>query len=318
MSPGWRLTAERLEAVACPLCGATTTERLAGGDRYGMGLVTVGCRACGLVFTNPQPTAAAVDEFYREHYRSFYQSVEQPDLDYIRRFDKDRRAAQLAATLKDKGALRPGARVLDVGAAEGSVLKALRDAQPAIEPVAIEPGAAFAAFAARHVPCRTFADLAGLRATDPAPFQLVVVNHVLEHAKAPLHLLAECRDLLATDGQLYVDVPDLARYRDLGALHFAHLCHYDAALLRFALERAGFDVVSVEPHQPIRHPASVRAVARRGTGAHTVAPPAVNPAAWQAVRRAWRRRWLWLVAESRPGRLTRALVGSTVARLTRA
>jgi hypothetical protein len=62
----------------------------------------------------------------------------------------------------------------------------------------------------------------------------------------------------------------------------------------------------------------VRAIARRGTGAHAVAPPAVNPAAWQAVRRAWSRRWLWLAAESRPGRLARALVGSTVGRFTRA
>ena len=61
----WNLDRSRLEQVACPLCQGIEFERLAATDRYNMGLVTVGCLGCGLVMTNPQPTAEALDDFTR-------------------------------------------------------------------------------------------------------------------------------------------------------------------------------------------------------------------------------------------------------------
>jgi 2-polyprenyl-3-methyl-5-hydroxy-6-metoxy-1,4-benzoquinol methylase len=249
-----------------------------------MGLLTVGCLSCGLVLTNPQPTDESLERFYATEYRKLYQRVESPSPGYIRRYGKDRRAAQLAEKLRGRGLLRPGARVLDFGAAEGSVLRAMVAIEGGLQAVAVEPQAEFAAFAASHIPCDVFPDLKVLEATSPAPFDLIVLNHVLEHVKRPKSLLWQLRGLLAPNGMLYVDVPSLEDYSDIGMLHIAHLAHYTEETLRRALNSCSFEVVHTERHQPIQHPPSLMALARRAEKA-IEGSPSGKEAGWDRIRR---------------------------------
>jgi SAM-dependent methyltransferase len=247
-----------LELVPCPLCSQGRFEVLCGTDRYDHGITTTGCLHCGLVMTNPQPTSAALDDFYANHYRHYYQKVDKPSLEYIRQYRKDERAAATAHYIADQGLLPADAAVLDIGGSEGCILKALRDLQPGISSVAVEPNPDFGAFAREHAGCEVFADLSQL--PPGRAFDLIVINHVYEHIKQPVHYLQSLRERLSPRGRIYIDVPDLAAYKGLESLHVAHLYHFCEATLRRAAETAGFKVFAIERHAPIKHPLSVRVV----------------------------------------------------------
>ncbi len=302
----WSLDRSCLEQVPCPLCRGDRFERLATTDRYNMGLITVGCLGCGLVMTNPQPTAEALDDFYAYHYRHFYSDFGPrdgiPTEEHIRSRRIDRRCAVTADLLVARGELLPGMVVLDIGAAEGSMLKAVGDRAPGTRRIAIEPNPVFGSFAMAHAGCEWHASLADLRASLPPPIDLVIINHVLEHLKHPVQVLESLKPLLAPNARVYIEVPDVLEYRKLKMLHIAHLYHFSSDSLAHLVTNAGFDVRLIEKYAPAKHPHSLRCVVSVATDvAATRNSPAMpnRRAGWSAVtacaRHAWfahAKRWL--------------------------
>ncbi|MFM2066583.1 MAG: hypothetical protein RLZZ584_1492 [Pseudomonadota bacterium] len=293
----WKPAREHLHDIGCPLCGVRKLVELAGTDRYDMDLVTVGCSGCGFVFTNPQPSAELMNEFYRNHYRRFYQGVGVPSVEYIRQYKKDVRGAYVAQFLRTHGVLGDGAAVLDVGGSEGAILAAIAAVAPAVQRYLIEPNEEFGRFAETYAGCTWWPDLQALRAQGRQA-SVVILNHVYEHVPDPVGYLRDIATVMTEGAALYIDVPDIEAYRRLDALHIAHLTHFSVRTLRLAIELAGFEVVLVEPHQPVNHPASIRCLARR-TGSAAPAPaPSNGREGWarlqQCDRQAWRyhrRRW---------------------------
>ena len=160
----WKPARDTWRQVPCPLCGGERFERLARSDRYDMDLVTAGCLQCGLVMTNPQPDEQALDEFYRDHYRHYYQKTDTPSDAYIREFRKDDRAATTAEFLRAQALIFRDAAVLDIGASEGCILKAIADLEPTTRRVAVEPNPLFGAFAVDHAGCTLHPSVDALQA----------------------------------------------------------------------------------------------------------------------------------------------------------
>lgn len=290
----WSLDRSRLESVACPLCGGTQFKHLANTDRYNMGLVTVGCQDCGLVQTNPQPTTEALDDFYTHHYRHFYRDFGPrdgvPTLEHIRAARVDTRCALTAQLLAERGELRPGMVVLDIGAAEGSMLKAVCDQVPDTRRIAIEPNPIFGQFATALAACEWHPSLDACRAASPPPIDLVIINHVLEHLKQPVQVLESLKPLLAPNARIYVEVPDVTEYRKLSMLHIAHLYHFSSDTLTQLAGRAGYEVRLIEKYMPKKHPRSLRCVLAAADAAP--ASPRINGrAGWQAVQASARHAW---------------------------
>lgn len=312
----WTLDRSRLESVPCPLCQGLRFDRLAGTDRYDMGLVTVGCLGCGLVMTNPQPTAEALDDFYTHHYRHFYRDFGPadgvPTAEHIQAERVDVRCAVTAELLASRGDLRPGMVVLDIGAAEGSMLKAVRDQVPDTRRIAIEPNPTFGRYAMALAGCEWHASLDALRASSPPPIDLVIINHVLEHLKQPVQVLESLKPLLAPNARIYIEVPDVTEYRKLKMLHIAHLYHFSEDTLAQLVVRAGYDVRLNEKYEPKKHPRSVRcvlAVAEHSAAAARAPEPTNRRAGWSAVaacaRHAWfahTKRWLRSAMSQRSAR----------------
>lgn len=301
----WDLDRRHLQVVTCPLCRGSSFETLATSDRYDMGLVTAGCRGCGLVMTNPRPTAQALTDFYRDHYRTYYQQVDRPSVEYIRKTRKDERAAATARFLLEQGVLPPSASVLDVGAAEGSILHALRQRQPDLRLTAVEPNPRFGEFARTHAGCDVVSDVALL--APERRFHVIILVHVLEHVAEPVEFLRALHQRLAPEGLLYIDVPDVEAYRGLEALHIAHLYHFSARTLREILAKAGWAPRLSQRHEPISHPPSIRVLAVSDAAVH--ARPVFSDEGWAGViridRRAGsfhRRRWSMLQRMAHLGR----------------
>lgn len=72
-------------------------------------------------------------------------------------------------------------------------------------------------------------------------FDLVTMSHSLEHLPDPLAGLIAIRELLATGGRLFIQVPDASENPfDLAVAD--HRCHFSPDTLRLLLNRAGFAV----------------------------------------------------------------------------
>jgi 2-polyprenyl-3-methyl-5-hydroxy-6-metoxy-1,4-benzoquinol methylase len=237
----------------------------------------VGCRSCGLVQTNPRPTAEGLETFYRHYYRLYYQGTEAPDSGYVASLNKGARLAYTAAYFAKDLKLPADAAILDYGCGEGSLFAALRRADFVGAFYGVELNAGFGKFASHY---------GSATVTNAIPtnvrVDLVIVNHVLEHLADPIGTLAQLGRLLTPQGRLYIDVPDVEAYAGIQDLHLAHIFHFSERTLRCLVMQAGFVVELVERHAPPSHPRSVRLVAHLGA-----APASDTVTSQESERRAW-------------------------------
>jgi 2-polyprenyl-3-methyl-5-hydroxy-6-metoxy-1,4-benzoquinol methylase len=234
------------EQIGCPICGGERHEQLFHGDRYRMGITTVGCRRCGLIFVNPRPTPMAMNLFYQRHYRKFYESVERPTDEYVNAGPFRARAEYVVNALHEFTSNYTDAKLLDIGCAEGTLLKHLGKAFPKFTLYGMEPDPNFADYArAQAAAVEVFScDFHSFFGENNQKFDVVTLTHVLEHILDPICVLRCIRDILRKDGYLYVEVPNVADLRAVGVgnIHLGHVLSFDPQSLKHALHVAGFRV----------------------------------------------------------------------------
>lgn len=152
-------------------------------------------------------------------------------------------------------AVRPGSRVLDIGAADGSVAAVLAASGCTVTGVEPDPSAAAVA---REVCDRVL--VSDVESVDPdalgGPFDAIVVLDVLEHLVDPVGVLQRVRPLLAPQGRLVVSVPNATHagirlsllenrfeYQDTGLLDRTHLRFFDRDGFEDLLTASGFTIV---------------------------------------------------------------------------
>jgi SAM-dependent methyltransferase len=79
-------------------------------------------------------------------------------------------------------------------------------------------------------------------------FDIINLNHVLEHMPAPLDTLCALRSLLKKDGIIMIDVPDisLCSHAPWTQFHFAHIYNFNSMTLKALVEKAGFEILNPE------------------------------------------------------------------------
>jgi SAM-dependent methyltransferase len=194
------------------------------------------CRQCGLVFLDPMPTEAEVDEYYKHHYWLRSQGASEPTAKTILR--GERRARERLRMLAP--VLKPGARILDVGAGGAEFLVAAR--QLGFEVEGIEPSLGYARYCERTYGIKIHAATVAEIDFGTRKFDFITCNHALEHIRDPLDTLRRLHRILQPDGYLFVGVPDLAEpnrwpYRHY---HIAHLHGFFHETLVMVAAKAGF------------------------------------------------------------------------------
>jgi len=221
--------------LACNLCGNETAEKIGAADRDGQPLQTVLCQSCGLVWTDPRPNSEQTRKFYAEEYRLQYKSTYVPKRKHVYR--ETLRA--IARFQEVRPLLHPGMKVLDVGCGGGFFPYVARtqgfDAQ------GIEPNQGFAEYASKTFDVPTanafFQDVD----IPEESFDLVTLNHVLEHVEDPCAALGQLRKWLKTDGYLVVEVPNIeATYHaPQNRFHIGHLYNFNSINLEHLGAKAG-------------------------------------------------------------------------------
>jgi SAM-dependent methyltransferase len=251
------------------------------------------CRACGMVYLNPRPTAEALAAYYPAgNYYSYHQAAVGKGSGAARRA-KDALKALLTATylgyderaprwvprtrwargalrllltpLKDRVcALLPprgwGGTILDVGCGSGISLDWAREFGWATHGVEISEGAVESARERGHAV--VLGQLEEAKYPD-GTFDVVRAWHSLEHLPHPAQSLREMHRILKPGGRLWVEVPNVGSF--LGAtfrgrwFHLdppRHLQNFSPATLRRMLAEAGFAEPSLYAHQAPRSLAS--------------------------------------------------------------
>jgi SAM-dependent methyltransferase len=181
--------------------------------------------------------------------------------------DDAQRARRVAERLAFIGPVPDGARVLEVGCAEGDLGAALRAAVPGVHLEGIEPSGDATLAASRFdvLHRQRLEDVAFVEAR----FDRVLAFHVLEHLTDPVAALRRLAGLLPAGGMLVVEVPRRSGHpRVPDDRNREHLHFFCAASLCAMLQRAGLDALRLESggYESPLYPDSLRVLATRQPG----------------------------------------------------
>lgn len=237
----WKLAAGiyQTNPAAC-FCGSTEAHAVTERDRYGLPHAMQMCKTCGVLYANPRLTDASYAEFYATEYRAIYRTEEDSaEEDFARGAEH---AQALKTYLDDTRAHRPSV-VFDIGCNAGGWLKPFFDAGCTVH--GVDYGPERVAFGQeKGLPLEVGSietlEIMGLQA------DLVIMNHVLEHATNIEDTLRRVRGLLTETGLLYVALPGLFA-SDLHSLfQQAHPWQFTAETLTYVMECCGFEEVRAD------------------------------------------------------------------------
>ena len=209
---------------ACELCGESGHDVFRTSGRGGQPLRTVICHGCGLVYSNPQPSSAEDSDYYKGRYWQSYKGQADPtEAFFQKRIPKVREIASRCVELLG-GVESP--RALEIGCGAGALSMLLGQGLGERGSVtAIEPSKGHSAWARE----RTGLDVRQGLLEEVAPglgegFDLVVMNHVLEHVQSTRQTCTIVRGLLKDRGAFVIEVPNVEQPGSrLG--HYFHEAH---------------------------------------------------------------------------------------------
>lgn len=245
-----------MSLITCPICGSNKSSHYFSDNT----LTLYKCKDCGVKFQHPMPTPEALNEAYSSGYYDFYypeKLLEEQKCLFHYRLD-------ILEKLRDgkKG------RVLDIGSGKGMFLKA------AIERGWDCIGQDFSDSIVQNIKDSLAINMVVCSSLSEAhfhdgSFELVHMNHVLEHLSEPKDALKEVYRILKPGGLFYCEVPRqsnllnflsrLLGKKDFGFHYkFVHLFLFDMKALCILLKRPGFKMFSMgiegisSPHRFVR------------------------------------------------------------------
>lgn len=282
--------ADGLERVgACPVCGSAMREPLHEGLRDHVFHCAPGawtlhrCVECGSGYLDPRPTPETIGLAYSRYFTHFDGEEEVEAMGAARRFRRalsnGYRNARFGTDLKPaiclgywaillfpgrrakldgEGRLLPvpeaGQTLLDVGCGNGAFLEIARALGWNV--VGVEPDLK-AVEASRRRGLKVYpGDIQVLKGQEES-YDIITMNHVIEHAHAPVSLLEACFRLLKPRGLLWIGTPNLGSAgHSLYGAHWRglepprHLVLFTWSSLEQVLTKCGFEKITPLPARP--------------------------------------------------------------------
>ena len=232
----------------CPIC-KTEVVKLLHSQRFELpeghplseGYGVVACSSCGFVYADTSVTQADYDRFYAEH--SKYEDVKTGTGGVDNPFDWKRQqetAQQIADVLQNLNA-----EILDVGCANGGMLKALKElgytTLCGIDPSPVCVGNT------RQLGIDAHQGSLFLPFKENA-YDCVILSHTLEHVEDVRGAVEWVAKRLKPGGLVYLEVPDASRYADFNYAPFQdfnteHINHFSLTCLENLMSLLGFEML---------------------------------------------------------------------------
>jgi len=232
----------------CPICEEKKVDflhnqrfELPDGHPLSSGYNVVVCLQCGFIFADTAVSQADYDKFYAEH--SKYEDTKTGTGGVENPFDWKRQqetALQIANFLQNTSA-----NILDVGCANGGMLKALKELgyeclcgiDPS--PVCVEN--------TQRLGIEAHQGSLFLPFTESA-YDCVILSHTLEHVEDVRGAVNWIRSRLKPTGVVFIETPDASRYVDYNYAPFQdfnteHINHFSLACLENLMHLLSFEIL---------------------------------------------------------------------------
>ena len=200
----------------------------------------VECAGCGLQYVSPRIRPEIMLAGYREGSDERFVS------------QADARERTFATSLQRIEKYTKPGRLLDIGTAAGTFLNAAKGRGWQV--AGCEPNRWMCDWGRRRYGLDIAPGTLEEQRYAPASFDAVTLWDVLEHDGNPKAMLTECHRVLAEDGLLIVNYPDVGSWaaRIMGRRWImwvtGHLYFFSRRTIAELLKRTGFDVVAIHPH----------------------------------------------------------------------
>lgn len=219
---------------SCIACGSDQNELFIQYDDYTL----LKCTKCGLAFSDYNLSKQETEKYYNEY-----------DYKYLIKYEEQAifRARNILAKLKKYGIM---GNILDIGSGCGFFLKTAREYNWNTLGIELSAGA-----------CDYSISKYGLKVLNSDVrdanlkknfFDVISLQHILEHLPEPNSVLFELKDKLKDDGILIIVVPNtssfMSKYAGSNWLCLAektHLFHYNKTALKEVLLKSGFRAIEI-------------------------------------------------------------------------
>ena len=232
---------EKLEHVNCDLCNSNETTLLFTKDDY----KHVKCNSCGLIYVNPRLRHS------KDNLDSFYASDEDPEgliKSLLHRAYSAKRQKIFCAELKKMERYRESNRILDIGCSFGGFLYAAKNRNWKVK--GIEAVYDVGKHGKELYGLDIFFGTLEEAKLEPASFDVIRLNNIIEHIPLPSQFLADVSKLLRKGGLLSVSTPNFDSYSvsicGKEWIYFDgqhHIVLFTPATLEKILDKNGFTTV---------------------------------------------------------------------------
>ena len=243
----------RLESPVECYCNGREFSLIGSRDRFGLNFKAKLCRQCGLILTDPR----LAEKDMPLYYDSYYHQISFGQLPRHGLFGShqgqlvfERVWAHAPLIIKDN------ARVLEIGAGLGNVLKEFGD-------LAHEKGIDLDLMGTEYSQeCLAIIRELGISAVEGGcqdvlaasnePFDIIILSHVMEHVTDLNGFMAGIKSLSSPETLLYVEVPGVFTLHAKPEYDFdfrkyfihAHSVHYNFATLKYHMSRFGWSCLA--------------------------------------------------------------------------
>jgi len=223
-----------LESVPC-LCGYKRFDLIASLDRYLMIQQTVICTNCGLIQSNPRMTSEQYKDFYSSDvYRKCYSGE-----DFISRYKSKYNSNESLHIFDEINKIKTidsDVSVLEFGAGGGRNLVPFIEAGAKVVGIDYSPN--LVKLGREHginMMQGSIDEIVGI-------YDVIIMNHVLEHLLSPVESLEKIKKHLKEDGIFYIAVPNIMNF-SIGQLQNAHAYYFNPETFQYYCFKAGLSMV---------------------------------------------------------------------------
>jgi SAM-dependent methyltransferase len=187
---------------------------------------------------NPRLDNESLEECYKNEYRDLYMGPEYENMDtYFKKMIE--RGREIVDIVKRQSQLDlRGLDVLEIGCSVGGILVPFLESGSSVQ--GFDYDSRYLDYGNKYNPALNLR-LGGIDSlkSETIKYDLILINHVLEHLPDPEYALQLIQGSLKANGTVYVSVPGLKNpiyyfspsQSFLGSLHIAHLYHFTEASL---------------------------------------------------------------------------------------
>ncbi len=224
----------------CRICNSENISGLSIGRSK-----LIKCNNCDIVYLKDIPEQSALNDYYQSDYKISSGGVYENEKRRIFRLPEQ--IALISTIMKYK---QPPATILDVGCDKGFFIDEARRYGFSVS--GVEPSETARQYADNlNLDVRSSLDAASSK------FDIITMWHSLEHFPLPLEAIKKLRSRLNSEGLLFIRVPafdsicsKLFKDKWIWFQPENHYFHFSKKSLRFLLNSAGYDVLSISKRRP--------------------------------------------------------------------